>query len=265
MVLLGGERRSSATSARFGRRWFARAPASRWDSSGSAGWARSSSWPPRSSDGSPRAARTFESTTSWPPSGCSSSRRSWGPGREAGSSSGFGIRSLPRPITTSPTPTTSTPRPPPSSGSWGSSRAPFVACLALLVRNAMRDPDPVRRRWAWAAAFGLIYFAAHQLLDFYRTCRRSCSPRRCRSPGWMPRHPRHRRSDNRALADRVRSPRRPHRDDARRGRLYRPHRHRAAGRDGIERRGPRERREVGGGGRRRAAAVAADPPGRRTR
>ena len=43
----------------------------------------------------------------------------------------------------------------------------FVVFLALLVRDAMRDPDLARRTWGWAAAFGLIYFAAHQLLDFY--------------------------------------------------------------------------------------------------
>lgn len=39
--------------------------------------------------------------------------------------------------------------------------------LVRLIRSATRDRDPVRRRWAWAAAFALTYFAAHDLLDFY--------------------------------------------------------------------------------------------------
>jgi O-antigen ligase len=43
----------------------------------------------------------------------------------------------------------------------------LLAGLAWLVRDAIRDPDPVRRRWGWAAAFAMIYFGAHQLLDFY--------------------------------------------------------------------------------------------------
>jgi O-antigen ligase len=43
----------------------------------------------------------------------------------------------------------------------------LLVSLALLVRGAIRDEDPVRRRWAWAAAFALVYFAAHQLLDIY--------------------------------------------------------------------------------------------------
>jgi O-antigen ligase len=43
----------------------------------------------------------------------------------------------------------------------------LVVSLALLVRDALRDEDAVRRRWGWAAAFALLYFAAHQLLDFY--------------------------------------------------------------------------------------------------
>jgi tetratricopeptide (TPR) repeat protein len=43
----------------------------------------------------------------------------------------------------------------------------LVVALAWLVRGAMRDPDPVRRRWGWLAAFALVYFGAHQLLDFY--------------------------------------------------------------------------------------------------
>jgi O-antigen ligase len=43
----------------------------------------------------------------------------------------------------------------------------LVASLALLVRDALRDEDAVRRRWGWAAAFALLYFAAHQVLDVY--------------------------------------------------------------------------------------------------
>ena len=43
----------------------------------------------------------------------------------------------------------------------------LVVTLAWLVRGAVRDPDPVRRRWGWLAAFALVYFGAHQVLDFY--------------------------------------------------------------------------------------------------
>lgn len=42
-----------------------------------------------------------------------------------------------------------------------------VGCLAWLIRGGLRDPDAVRRRWAWAALFGGVYLATHQLLDFY--------------------------------------------------------------------------------------------------
>jgi tetratricopeptide (TPR) repeat protein len=42
-----------------------------------------------------------------------------------------------------------------------------VACLAWLIRDALSDPDSVRRRFGWAALFGSAYFGAHQLLDFY--------------------------------------------------------------------------------------------------
>lgn len=42
----------------------------------------------------------------------------------------------------------------------------FVS-LARLLRDAIRDEDPVRRRWGWAATFALVYFAAHQVIDFY--------------------------------------------------------------------------------------------------
>jgi O-antigen ligase len=43
----------------------------------------------------------------------------------------------------------------------------LVALLARLVLGAMRDPDQARRRMGWAALIGLVYFGAHQLLDFY--------------------------------------------------------------------------------------------------
>jgi O-antigen ligase len=39
--------------------------------------------------------------------------------------------------------------------------------VARLIRSGARDPNPTRRRWAWAAGIGLLYFALHQLLDFY--------------------------------------------------------------------------------------------------
>jgi O-antigen ligase len=42
-----------------------------------------------------------------------------------------------------------------------------IAAVAWLIRDGIRDADAGRRRWAWAAAFGLLYLAAHQLLDFY--------------------------------------------------------------------------------------------------
>ncbi len=42
-----------------------------------------------------------------------------------------------------------------------------VGCLAWLIRGAITDPDPVRRRVGWAALFATTYFGAHQLLDFY--------------------------------------------------------------------------------------------------
>jgi tetratricopeptide (TPR) repeat protein len=42
-----------------------------------------------------------------------------------------------------------------------------IGCLAWLIRGALRDPDEVRRRWAWAALFASVYFGVHQLLDFY--------------------------------------------------------------------------------------------------
>ena len=42
-----------------------------------------------------------------------------------------------------------------------------IAALGWLVLGGMRDPDPTRRRWGWAAFFGVVYFGTHQLLDFY--------------------------------------------------------------------------------------------------
>jgi O-antigen ligase len=41
------------------------------------------------------------------------------------------------------------------------------AALGWLVLGGLRDADPVRRRWAWAATFGLVYYALHNVLDFY--------------------------------------------------------------------------------------------------
>ena len=47
--------------------------------------------------------------------------------------------------------------------------AGLIAALALarLLRSAIRDRDPLTRRMGWAALIGSVYFAAHQLLDFY--------------------------------------------------------------------------------------------------
>lgn len=43
----------------------------------------------------------------------------------------------------------------------------LLVALAWLLLDAIRDPDATRRRWGWATLIGLVYFAAHQLLDFY--------------------------------------------------------------------------------------------------
>jgi O-antigen ligase len=43
----------------------------------------------------------------------------------------------------------------------------LIVNLAVLLRSAGRSPDGDQRRWAWITALGLIYFAAHDLLDFY--------------------------------------------------------------------------------------------------
>jgi O-antigen ligase len=47
--------------------------------------------------------------------------------------------------------------------------AGLVLLLGLigLIRDAIGDVDPQRRRWGWATAFAMTYFAAHQLLDVY--------------------------------------------------------------------------------------------------
>jgi O-antigen ligase len=42
-----------------------------------------------------------------------------------------------------------------------------VGCVVWLIADGIRDSDPVRRRFGWAALFSLAYFGAHQLLDFY--------------------------------------------------------------------------------------------------
>jgi O-antigen ligase len=42
-----------------------------------------------------------------------------------------------------------------------------LSCVLWLVVDGIRDVDPVRRRFGWAALFSLAYFAAHQLLEFY--------------------------------------------------------------------------------------------------
>jgi O-antigen ligase/tetratricopeptide (TPR) repeat protein len=42
-----------------------------------------------------------------------------------------------------------------------------VVGLGMLLRGAIKDPDPTRRTWGWVATFVLIYFGVHQLFDFY--------------------------------------------------------------------------------------------------
>lgn len=39
--------------------------------------------------------------------------------------------------------------------------------LVWLLRDALRDVDPLRRRWGWIATFTVVYFATHHLVDFY--------------------------------------------------------------------------------------------------
>jgi O-antigen ligase len=43
----------------------------------------------------------------------------------------------------------------------------LLVFLARLVFGAIRDTDPLRRRFGWVTLFGLSYFGFHQLLDFY--------------------------------------------------------------------------------------------------
>jgi len=42
-----------------------------------------------------------------------------------------------------------------------------LVCLAQLIKGAILGPDPIRRRFGWAALLGVAYFGAHQALDFY--------------------------------------------------------------------------------------------------
>jgi tetratricopeptide (TPR) repeat protein len=42
-----------------------------------------------------------------------------------------------------------------------------IGCVLWLIAGGIRDADPARRRFGWAALFSVAYFGAHQLLDFY--------------------------------------------------------------------------------------------------
>jgi O-antigen ligase/tetratricopeptide (TPR) repeat protein len=42
-----------------------------------------------------------------------------------------------------------------------------AASLIWVIRDGIRDADPVRARFGWAALFATTYFSAHQVLDFY--------------------------------------------------------------------------------------------------
>jgi tetratricopeptide (TPR) repeat protein len=43
----------------------------------------------------------------------------------------------------------------------------LLASLVWLLWRAVTSSDAQRRRWGWLAAFTVVYFGAHQLLDFY--------------------------------------------------------------------------------------------------
>jgi O-antigen ligase len=42
-----------------------------------------------------------------------------------------------------------------------------MCCVGWLVVDAIRGADTQRRRWGWAALFGLVYMGFHSVLDFY--------------------------------------------------------------------------------------------------
>ena len=42
-----------------------------------------------------------------------------------------------------------------------------VVTVSWLVMRGLRAVDPSRRRWAWAAVFGLVYLACNSLLDYF--------------------------------------------------------------------------------------------------
>jgi O-antigen ligase/tetratricopeptide (TPR) repeat protein len=42
-----------------------------------------------------------------------------------------------------------------------------VGAMLWLLRGALRGADPVRRPWAWAAIFSLVYLGVHCLVDWY--------------------------------------------------------------------------------------------------
>jgi O-antigen ligase len=43
----------------------------------------------------------------------------------------------------------------------------ILACVGWLILRAALGEDPARRRWAWAAGFGLVYLGLHSLFDYY--------------------------------------------------------------------------------------------------
>ncbi len=42
-----------------------------------------------------------------------------------------------------------------------------LACVGVVILRALRDPSPIRQRWAWASCAAITYFGVHQLLDVY--------------------------------------------------------------------------------------------------